>query len=52
VGHFAVSYHNEAAALGIDLEELYSAMKADGEVGDKNMCCSYINLYVSEEKPS
>ena len=32
VGHFAVSYHNEAAALGIDLEELYSAMVADAEL--------------------
>jgi len=32
VGQFAVSYHNEATALGIDLEELYAAMKADGEV--------------------
>ncbi|KAJ2930255.1 hypothetical protein H1R20_g6808, partial [Candolleomyces eurysporus] len=32
VGHFAVSYHNEAAALGIDLEELYAAMVADAEL--------------------
>ncbi|KAH9998474.1 glycosyl hydrolase family 92-domain-containing protein [Russula compacta] len=32
VGHFTISYHNEAAALGIDLEELYAAQTADAEV--------------------
>lgn len=32
VGQFAVSYANEAEALGIDLEELYSAMLADAEI--------------------
>lgn len=32
VGHFAINYHNEAAALGIDLEELYAAQIADAEV--------------------
>ncbi|KAJ3726816.1 glycoside hydrolase family 92 protein [Lentinula raphanica] len=32
VGHFAINYHNEAAALGIDLDELYSAMLADGDL--------------------
>lgn len=31
VSHFAVNYHNEAQALGIDLNELYTALKADGE---------------------
>ena len=31
VGHFAINYHNEAAALGIDLEELYAAQIADAE---------------------
>lgn len=31
VSHFAVNYHNEAEALGIDLNELYAALKADGE---------------------
>jgi hypothetical protein len=31
VSHFAVNYHNEAEALGIDLAELYAALKADGE---------------------
>jgi len=31
VSHFAVNYHNEAQALGIDLDELYAALKADGE---------------------
>ncbi|KAJ4483906.1 glycoside hydrolase family 92 protein [Lentinula aciculospora] len=32
VGHFAINYHNEAADLGIDLNELYSAMLADGDL--------------------
>ncbi|KAF8198088.1 glycoside hydrolase family 92 protein [Pholiota molesta] len=32
VSHFAVSYHNEAAQLGIDLNELYSALVTDAEV--------------------
>ena len=31
VGQFAVTYHDEAAALGIDLNDLYSAMLADGQ---------------------
>ena len=32
VSHFAVNYHNEAQQLGIDLDELYSALITDGEV--------------------
>lgn len=32
VGHFAINYHNEAEKLGIDLNELYSAMLADGDL--------------------
>jgi len=32
VSHFAVSYHNEAKTLGIDLDELYAAMVTDAEV--------------------
>ena len=32
VGHFAVSYHDEAAKLGIDLNELYAAQLADGDI--------------------
>lgn len=31
VGHFAMTYHDEAAALGVDLEELYAALLADGQ---------------------
>lgn len=31
VSHFDVNYHKEAEALGIDLVELYAALKADGE---------------------
>lgn len=31
VAHFAVNYHDEAQALGVDLNELYAALKADGE---------------------
>lgn len=30
VGHFAMTYHEQAAALGIDLDDLFSAMLADG----------------------
>lgn len=32
VSHFAVYYHNEAASLGIDLNDLYSALLADGDL--------------------
>ncbi|KAH8994062.1 glycoside hydrolase family 92 protein, partial [Lactarius akahatsu] len=32
VGHFAIHYHNEAKALGVDLTELYAAQLADAEV--------------------
>ncbi|KAF8502129.1 glycoside hydrolase family 92 protein [Russula emetica] len=32
IGHFAINYHNEAHALGIDLAELYDAQIADAEV--------------------
>ncbi|KDQ27557.1 glycoside hydrolase family 92 protein [Pleurotus ostreatus PC15] len=32
VSHFAVNYHNEAAALGVNLDELYSALLADGDL--------------------
>jgi hypothetical protein len=32
VGHFAINYHNEANALGIDLDELYAAQIAGAEV--------------------
>ena len=32
VAQFAVNYHKEAKALGIDLEELYFAMITDGDV--------------------
>ncbi|KAI0276555.1 glycosyl hydrolase family 92-domain-containing protein [Russula aff. rugulosa BPL654] len=32
IGHFAINYHNEAQALGIDLTELYAAQIADAEV--------------------
>ncbi|KIK98477.1 glycoside hydrolase family 92 protein [Paxillus rubicundulus Ve08.2h10] len=32
VAQFAVNYHNNAGALGIDLNELYAAMVTDGEV--------------------
>lgn len=47
VGHFAVTYHNEAPALGIDLEELYAAMKADGEVNppEWNIQGRQVNVY-------
>ncbi|KAF9527365.1 glycoside hydrolase family 92 protein [Crepidotus variabilis] len=31
VSHFALNYHNEARRLGVDLDELYDALKTDGE---------------------
>jgi hypothetical protein len=47
VGQFAVSYHNEASALGIDLQELYAAQVADGEVNppEWNTLGRQINVY-------
>ncbi|OBZ71008.1 hypothetical protein A0H81_09134 [Grifola frondosa] len=47
VGHFAMTYHNEAAALGIDLEELYAAMIADGDVNppEWNIQGRQVNVY-------
>lgn len=32
VGHFAINYHNEANALGINIAELYAAQLADAEL--------------------
>ena len=47
MGHFAVNYHNEAAALGIDLNELYAAQVADGEVNppEWNIQGRQVNVY-------
>ncbi|KAI0072512.1 glycoside hydrolase family 92 protein [Panus rudis PR-1116 ss-1] len=47
VGHFAINYHNEAKALGIDLNELYSAMLADGELNppEWNIMGRQANVY-------
>ena len=47
VAHFAVNYHNEAAQLGVDLNELYSALVTDGEVNppEWNIEGREINVY-------
>ncbi|KAL1728271.1 glycoside hydrolase family 92 protein [Schizophyllum commune] len=47
LSHFAVHYHNEAAALGIDLEELYAAVLTDGEENppEWNIYGRQINIY-------
>ncbi len=47
VSHFAVNYHNEAARLGIDLNELYSALLADGELNppEWNTQGRQVNVY-------
>jgi hypothetical protein len=47
VSHFAVGYHNEAARLGIDLNELYSALLADGELNppEWNTMGRQVNVY-------
>ncbi|KAF9055676.1 glycoside hydrolase family 92 protein [Panaeolus papilionaceus] len=47
VSHFAIYYHNEAAKLGIDLNELYAALVADGEVNppEWNIHGRQVNVY-------
>jgi len=47
VSHFAVNYHNEAQRLGINLDELYSALLADGELNppEWNIQGRQINVY-------
>jgi hypothetical protein len=47
VSHFAVSYHNEAAMLGINLNELYSALLADGDINppEWNTIGRQVNVY-------
>ncbi|TBU45769.1 glycoside hydrolase family 92 protein [Dichomitus squalens] len=47
VGQFAMLYHNEASALGIDLDELYSAMLADAEINppEWNTLGRQVNVY-------
>ncbi|KIJ39475.1 glycoside hydrolase family 92 protein [Sphaerobolus stellatus SS14] len=44
---FAVKYHNEAAALGVDLDELYEALITDGQVNppEWNIQGRQINVY-------
>ncbi|KAF8893524.1 glycoside hydrolase family 92 protein [Infundibulicybe gibba] len=47
VAQFAVNYHNEAARLGIDLNELYSAQLTDGELNppEWNIEGRQVNVY-------
>jgi hypothetical protein len=47
VSHFAVNYHNEAALLGINLADLYSALLADGELNppEWNTVGRQVNVY-------
>lgn len=47
VSHFAVNYHNEAARLGINLTELYSALLADAELNppEWNTMGRQVNVY-------
>ncbi|KAF8513341.1 glycoside hydrolase family 92 protein [Hysterangium stoloniferum] len=44
---FAVKYHNEASTLGVDINELYSALLTDGEVNppEWNIQGRQINVY-------
>jgi len=47
VTQFAVNYHNEAQALGIDLDELYAALVMDGQVNppEWNTLGRQVNAY-------
>ncbi|KAG6900776.1 hypothetical protein C0993_002200 [Termitomyces sp. T159_Od127] len=47
VSHFAVNYHNEAQRLGIDLNELYSALLTDGDLNppEWNIEGRQVNVY-------
>ncbi|OAX37357.1 glycoside hydrolase family 92 protein [Rhizopogon vinicolor AM-OR11-026] len=47
VAQFAVNYHNEAKALGIDLNELYAALVTDGQVNppEWNTMGRQVNVY-------
>ncbi|TFK53721.1 glycoside hydrolase family 92 protein [Heliocybe sulcata] len=47
VAHFAMTYHDEAQALGIDLQELYAAMVADAQVNppEWNTLGRQVNVY-------
>ncbi|TFK44237.1 glycoside hydrolase family 92 protein [Crucibulum laeve] len=47
VSHFAMNYHNEASELGIDLNELYAALLADGELNppEWNIEGRQVNVY-------
>ncbi len=47
VSHFAMSYHKEAKALGIDLNELFAAALADGELNppEWNIQGRQVNVY-------
>ncbi|KAF8318019.1 glycoside hydrolase family 92 protein [Clavulina sp. PMI_390] len=44
---FAVKYHNEAAGLGVDINELYNALKSDGEINppEWNIEGRQVNVY-------
>lgn len=47
VSHFAVTYHNEAAELGVSLDDLYSALVTDAEVNppEWNIHGRQVNVY-------
>ncbi|KAG1896077.1 glycosyl hydrolase family 92-domain-containing protein [Suillus fuscotomentosus] len=47
VAQFAVNYHSEAQALGINLDDLYAALVADGQVNppEWNIMGRQVNVY-------
>lgn len=47
VSQFAVSYHNEAAELGVNLDDLYAALTTDAEVNppEWNIHGRQVNVY-------
>ena len=50
VSHFAVIYHNEAAELGVNLDDLYSALVTDAEVNppEWNIHGRQVNVYIGK----
>ncbi|KAL5528186.1 hypothetical protein ACEPAF_7322 [Sanghuangporus sanghuang] len=49
VSHFAVLYHNEAARIGVEVNELYSALKTDAEINPSEWNTQVRQVHVYKE---